>query len=149
MFFASYCLKAHLHHSSRIKSHKEVTIKVFLTIFAWWWKDPWFGSIALTERPKNLRIRIRNTGTFSTLPLQFIIIARNFFLPAWSEGIEKELTVSSEWIPCSFSHMSLRLGRVTVNASRPSIFRIEIALFPRRIAIHEREYLSIMLSACV
>ncbi len=35
---------AHLHHSSKIKSHKKVTktleIKDFLTIFAWWWKDP-------------------------------------------------------------------------------------------------------------
>ncbi len=32
----------HLHHSSMIKSSKEVAnqLKVFLTIFAWWWKDP-------------------------------------------------------------------------------------------------------------
>jgi hypothetical protein len=30
----------HLHHSSKITSHKEVTehIKFFLAIFAWWWK---------------------------------------------------------------------------------------------------------------
>ncbi len=36
---------AHLHHSSKIKkksqrSYKTLEIKVFLTIFAWWWKDP-------------------------------------------------------------------------------------------------------------
>ncbi len=33
----------HLHHSSKIISHKEVriiTIKLFLEIFSWWWKDP-------------------------------------------------------------------------------------------------------------
>jgi hypothetical protein len=38
-FFAYYFLKVHLHHFSKIKSHKEVTkqyldINVFLTIFA-------------------------------------------------------------------------------------------------------------------
>ncbi len=30
----------HFHHSSKIKSHKEVESKVFLSIFAWWWKEP-------------------------------------------------------------------------------------------------------------
>ncbi len=32
-YFASYFLQLHSHHFSRIKSHKEVGIKVFLTIF--------------------------------------------------------------------------------------------------------------------
>jgi hypothetical protein len=32
--FAYYFLKVHLHHSSKMKSHKTVEIKVFLTIFA-------------------------------------------------------------------------------------------------------------------
>jgi hypothetical protein len=31
--FAYYFFKVHLYHSSKIKSHKEVEIKVFLTIF--------------------------------------------------------------------------------------------------------------------
>ncbi len=31
--FAYYFLKVHLHHSAKIKNHKEVEIKVFLTIF--------------------------------------------------------------------------------------------------------------------
>ncbi len=38
-----YFLKINLHNSSMIKCHKEVRkvgIKVFLTISAWWWKDP-------------------------------------------------------------------------------------------------------------
>jgi hypothetical protein len=42
-FSAYYFLKLHLHHFSKIKvkkSHKIVGIKVFLTIFAWWMKDP-------------------------------------------------------------------------------------------------------------
>ncbi len=34
LFSAYYFLKAHLHHSSKIKSHKIVEIKVFLNIFA-------------------------------------------------------------------------------------------------------------------
>jgi hypothetical protein len=39
IFFAYYFLKVHLHHSSQIKSHKEITkqyveIKGFLAIFA-------------------------------------------------------------------------------------------------------------------
>jgi hypothetical protein len=33
-FFAYYFLKAHLHHSSKIKGHETVEIKVFLNIFA-------------------------------------------------------------------------------------------------------------------
>ncbi len=43
IFSANYFLKLHLHHFSKIKvkkSHKIVGIKVFLTIFAWWYKDP-------------------------------------------------------------------------------------------------------------
>ncbi len=43
IFSAYYFLKLHLHHFSKIKvkkSHKIVGIKVFLTIFAWWLKDP-------------------------------------------------------------------------------------------------------------
>ncbi len=44
-FSAYYFLKVHSHHFPKIKSQKEVTkqylgIKVFLTIFAWWQKDP-------------------------------------------------------------------------------------------------------------
>ncbi len=45
--YAFSFLKVHFHHSSKIKSHKEVpktlkmiNMKVFLTIFAWWWKNP-------------------------------------------------------------------------------------------------------------
>ncbi len=38
--FCLYFLKIHLHHFSKIKSHKPVGIKVILTIFAWWQKDP-------------------------------------------------------------------------------------------------------------
>jgi hypothetical protein len=34
IFFAYYLLKLHLHHFSKIKSHKIAAIKVFLTIFA-------------------------------------------------------------------------------------------------------------------
>jgi len=31
-------MKVHLHHFSiSIRSHKTAEIKVFLTIFAWWW----------------------------------------------------------------------------------------------------------------
>ncbi len=61
------------------RSHKAVGIKVFLTIFAWWWKDPdpdpdphlvTNGSGSGSRRPKNMwirwiriRIRIRKTGT--------------------------------------------------------------------------------------
>ena len=33
-FSAYYCLKVHLHHFSKIRSHKTVGIKGFLTIFA-------------------------------------------------------------------------------------------------------------------
>jgi len=36
VFFVYYFLKLHLHHFSKIKSHKTVGIKVFLTIFSWW-----------------------------------------------------------------------------------------------------------------
>ncbi len=70
-FIAYYFLKVHLHHSSKVKklqrSHKRVKIKVFLTSFAWWCKDPGAGSVPLTNgfgsgRPNNLQIRIRNTG---------------------------------------------------------------------------------------
>ncbi len=43
-FFAYYFLKVHLHHFFKDKkskrSRKAVGIKVFLTIFAWWLKDP-------------------------------------------------------------------------------------------------------------
>jgi hypothetical protein len=41
-FTANYFLKVHLHHFKEkvIKSHEIVGIKVFLTNFAWWWKDP-------------------------------------------------------------------------------------------------------------
>jgi hypothetical protein len=75
-FSAYYFLKVHFHHFSKIKnskrSHRIVGIKVFLTIFAWWWKSG-SASIPLTNgsgsgsrRPKNIRIRIliriRNTG---------------------------------------------------------------------------------------
>ncbi len=53
-------------------SHKTVEIKVFLTIFAWWWKDPDLKPdpyLQLTDPggPKNLwilRIRIRNTDKY-------------------------------------------------------------------------------------
>jgi hypothetical protein len=38
-FSAFYFLKVHLNHFSKIKSHKTVWIKVFLTIFAWWDQD--------------------------------------------------------------------------------------------------------------
>ncbi len=37
VFSAYYFLNVHLHNLSKIKSQKEVTIKVFLFIFAWWW----------------------------------------------------------------------------------------------------------------
>ncbi len=57
MFFFFYFLKVHLHQSSKIKSHKEVTkqtvqIKVFLTYFARWWKD-----LDRDREVQNLRIR--------------------------------------------------------------------------------------------
>ncbi len=43
-FFSLVPVKAHLHHYSKIKksyrSHKTVEMKVFLPVFAWWWKDP-------------------------------------------------------------------------------------------------------------
>ncbi len=43
-FSAYYFLKVHIHHFSKIKSPKEVTkqyeSRFFLTIFAWWQKDP-------------------------------------------------------------------------------------------------------------
>jgi hypothetical protein len=38
-----YVLEVHLHPSTKMKSQKEVKIveiKVFLTFFACWWKDP-------------------------------------------------------------------------------------------------------------
>jgi hypothetical protein len=38
IFSAYYFLKVHLHHFSKIKSQE--WIKAFLTIFAWWLKDP-------------------------------------------------------------------------------------------------------------
>ncbi len=43
--FAYYFLNIHLHRSSKIKVIKNsqktrVEMKVYLTIFAWWWKDP-------------------------------------------------------------------------------------------------------------
>jgi hypothetical protein len=34
-FSADYFFNVHLHHFSKTKRQKEVTIKVFLTIFAW------------------------------------------------------------------------------------------------------------------
>ncbi len=58
-FFCLFFLKVHLHHFSKTKIQKEVTrdtgvgIKVFLPFFAW--------SGAGSRRPKNIRIRIRNT----------------------------------------------------------------------------------------
>ncbi len=40
IFVAFFFLKVHLHHSSKIKSHKKslktAEIKIFLIIFAWW-----------------------------------------------------------------------------------------------------------------
>jgi hypothetical protein len=35
VFFAYFILMLHFNHFSKIKSHKTVGIKVFLTIFAW------------------------------------------------------------------------------------------------------------------
>jgi hypothetical protein len=46
------------------RSHKTVEIRGYITIFTWWWKDP-DPYLPLTNgsgRPKNLRIRIRNTA---------------------------------------------------------------------------------------
>ncbi len=44
-FFASYFLNLHLHQFSKIKCHQEVAkqqkSRFFLTIFAWWRKDPY------------------------------------------------------------------------------------------------------------
>jgi hypothetical protein len=34
-FFCFLLLKVHLHHFSKIRSHKAIGTKVFLTIFAW------------------------------------------------------------------------------------------------------------------
>ncbi len=88
-FSAYYFLKVHLHHFSKIKINKEVTkqglgIRVFLTIFAWLLKDldlylsdEWFWSGS--RRPKNIRIRIRNTGFF--MPLIHIFLLQPWF---WS-----------------------------------------------------------------
>ncbi len=57
--------RVYSHHFSKIKSHKEVKktvgIKFFLTIFAWWWKDPepdpylWLTKLLTngSGRPKN------------------------------------------------------------------------------------------------
>ncbi len=72
-FFAYYFLKVHLHHFSKIKSHKEVSkqlgregggVQDFSYYYCLMVKR--FGSGPLTKasgsgRPKNLRIRIRNT----------------------------------------------------------------------------------------
>ncbi len=61
--FAYYFLKLHFHYFSKIKSQRSnytMGIKVFLTIFAWWWKDsdqdPY---LVLTDPYLVLPIRIR------------------------------------------------------------------------------------------
>ncbi len=66
--FASYFLKIHLHHSSKIKTNKTVEIKVFSYIYCLMMEGSWSGSVPLTNgsrsgRPKNLRIRIRIWNT--------------------------------------------------------------------------------------
>jgi hypothetical protein len=55
-FFAFYFRKVHLHHSSQLKSHKEVEIKGFLTTFAWWWEDLW-----LTDPDPEHRLQVWDT----------------------------------------------------------------------------------------
>ncbi len=60
-FFSFYFLKVHLHHSSKIKSHKEVTKRVEIKAFLFYLLDD--GRIRIRiQGPKNLRIRFRNTG---------------------------------------------------------------------------------------
>ncbi len=71
-FFAFFFLKLHLHHFSRIKSHKDVQNSrspVFLTIFFLMIEGSGSGSVPYTNgagsgssRTKNIRIRIRNNA---------------------------------------------------------------------------------------
>jgi hypothetical protein len=52
IFSAYDCLKLHFYNFSKIKSQKESQnggIKVFLTIFAWWWKEPDPGGQRLVD----------------------------------------------------------------------------------------------------
>jgi hypothetical protein len=53
-FFDNYFLKVHLHHSSKINSHKEVNKK---------WKSRFFLLFLLDDG--KIRIRIHNTGFLS------------------------------------------------------------------------------------
>jgi hypothetical protein len=73
IFSACYFLKVHLHHFSKIKSQKELQNsrnQGFSYYFCMMIEGSGSGSIPLTSgsgsrRPKNIRIRIWNTGFFN------------------------------------------------------------------------------------
>jgi hypothetical protein len=74
-FFAYYFLKVHLHHSSKIVSHKQVEIKVILTTL-------------LDDR--RLQIRTSTNGSGTLLKTGLFVMFFSYLNPSVAEAMEVE-----------------------------------------------------------
>ncbi len=131
-FFAYYFLKLHLHHYSKIKeskrSHKTVGIKVLLTLLFCLIIEG-SGSVPRTNgsgRPKNIRIRIRNTTTILS-GVHYCYVTLHYY----SSKVLHLPSVLSSWagwmdiLLCVLNLRQLRRGRVECRAGIEPKFAIQ------------------------
>ncbi len=130
-FFQVFCLllfegtfPSSFKNKTSWRSHKTIGINVFLTLFAWWYKDPdpdpylWLMDPDSDGRPKSLWIRIRNTGVNwsriheRTISLRFLgIIFRVLRLDVSVYNVNVYITNQT-----SFKPLLLGGGGVNVNS---------------------------------
>ncbi len=92
VFSAYYFLKLHLHHFSKIKMHNEV---FFLTIFAWWKKDPDPDLVLMDPEPGGPKTYGSGSATLQ-LPFTEKIMRRVPQKLAWRRACQLEWR---EWRP--------------------------------------------------